>query len=424
VSPASHRAPVQRFVERVLGRTVEGYFHAAASGQKTLSFMARHDEVRLELEDRVRSALAEYRVEAVRTTLGEFEADSPHLDEFRRGLAEERDRKRKLEHKLDNAQIEEEIEQIQLADERERRKLEVVALEEQIKLLGHDVVATQILLAELTKMNVPRVVAGDAGAWLDHMPWRSALGMIEKALTESAARPPTGAQLAAAATDERHRLVVPVYVMLDESSVAGTQLNAGMSSVREALAGEPPLAGAVRLSVLGYADTVNVRLVLREGHAEAVPDRLAVPGRTRRFGAAFEWLLDRVPSDIEQLEREGFSVCRSQVLFLSGGEPDDEPGWRQLRQQLTARHELDIVACGFGDAKPETIVDLATQKELAFVASAREPKVAVDRFFEFVRTRVSSLGQEVPDRALPGGSATLVGCPDGFRLADQPGGAL
>jgi hypothetical protein len=181
-SHASNPAPVQRFVEKVLGRTVEGYFQSTASTYQVLSFVAAHDEVRLELEDRVRQALAEWGVEAVRTTLNEFESENDDLDNLRWKIASERVRTAALEFEVTNARIEEDRELIRIRVERERRKNEQTELEEQVRILGRDHVALERFLAQLAQMNVPEFVGSDAGALLNYMPLQVAQDLINKSL--------------------------------------------------------------------------------------------------------------------------------------------------------------------------------------------------------------------------------------------------
>src|SRR5262249_12403882 len=159
----SSRAPVQRFVERVLGRTVENYFHAAAAGKTAQEFMAGHDEVRLELAEQVRQALYEDGGGAIQTTLNEFEPAWGNACEFRRDRALRRDRRELLEWDERNARIEAEIELRRIDVEGERS---VAALRAQLALLGRDVVATKLLLAELKAMDVPSWVTGDVNALL------------------------------------------------------------------------------------------------------------------------------------------------------------------------------------------------------------------------------------------------------------------
>ncbi len=199
-SATSNTVPVQRFVEKVLGSTVEGYFHATASQYQVLEFISRRDEVRLELEDRVRQALAEWEVQAVRTTLGEFMPLDQEVGELQRAIAAERERQQELKHRAENAALEAEIDQTRISTDRDRRKLGVVELEERIRLLGREPVALERYLAKFSKMKVPEFVGADAGQLLQYLPLPVALDMINRVLSraEPGATVPSSPELAIA----------------------------------------------------------------------------------------------------------------------------------------------------------------------------------------------------------------------------------
>lgn len=167
VSRIVNPAPVQRFVERVLGRAVEGYFHSTAADYRILEFLDNHNEVRLELEERVRHALAEWDVEAVRTTLGGFESLDTSIDEFRRKIAMERDQKHHLEYRAANVEMESRIEEVAIAIERDRGKISTAKLEDEVRVLGEDRVALERLLERLASMNVPDFMGSDPNALLN-----------------------------------------------------------------------------------------------------------------------------------------------------------------------------------------------------------------------------------------------------------------
>lgn len=198
-SGAGNPAPVQRFVERVLGRTVEGYFQSTAADYHVLDFLAHHNEVRLELEERVRAALAEWDVEAVRTTLNDFEPEDTDIDAQRRQIARERDRRRFLEQRAGNVEIEARIEEVLTEVERQRGKIAAAELEERIRLLGRDSVALERFLEQLAKMNVPEFVGSDPNTLL-HLPLPVAQNMINKYLAAAGrdAEPSDQQRLAAA----------------------------------------------------------------------------------------------------------------------------------------------------------------------------------------------------------------------------------
>lgn len=172
-------APVRRFVDRVLGPLVEGYFQTSFGENNILDFVSRPDSVCLDLEEKVRQALAEWGVLAVRTSLHEFESEDISLDKIRRRRAEERDRKEELENIMKNTEIEEATNQIKLVTALSRQKLELQA---KVELLGRDNVTKQLLLAELVKQNVPDVVMGNPETLLNYMPFSNAQNLIDNVL--------------------------------------------------------------------------------------------------------------------------------------------------------------------------------------------------------------------------------------------------
>jgi hypothetical protein len=181
-SNAADGAPVRRFVERVLSRTVEGYFQTMAQDHTILDFFDQLEDVRLSLEDKVREALAELGIEAVRTTLSHFRSEDADLDDLRKQIALARDRRRILESERENAAIENEI----LVGRAEAEAYaataaEVRLLEEQMRLLGRDQVARERFLRQLTRMKVPGIVGGDATQLLHYMPLSRALELISNA---------------------------------------------------------------------------------------------------------------------------------------------------------------------------------------------------------------------------------------------------
>ncbi len=175
-------APVRRFVERVIGATVAGYFHSTAVEYEILKFLESHNEVRLEVEQRVRQALEELDIKVIRTTLGDFDPEESSLDELRRKIADERESKQFHEHELAKEKVKAGTEHIRIETERKRRAVEVTELEERVRILGRDAVAMEAFLAQLAKMNVPHYVSGDADALLQYLPLPVAREMINTAL--------------------------------------------------------------------------------------------------------------------------------------------------------------------------------------------------------------------------------------------------
>jgi hypothetical protein len=155
--PTAAIGPVQRFVERVLGPTVAGYFTELASKYKVIDFIAHYDEVRLELENIIRQALWEWGVVAGRTVLAEFTAEDQGLSDLLRRIAAVRAEREILEYELSNAHIRADVERVQIELDGE---LKVEELRRQIDILGYDQVALERFLRQLARIQVPLFVSG------------------------------------------------------------------------------------------------------------------------------------------------------------------------------------------------------------------------------------------------------------------------
>ncbi len=163
------RLPVQRFVERVLGETVVGYFHANIAEYSIGEFLASHAELREQVEHDIRTALAEYEVEAIRTTLGEFEFEQEGFDRLRREIAEKRKGTEGHVLDVDHLRIQEEGERIKISVKKGYKKADVAEVEELQRILGSENYGKERLVAQLVKMQVPEVLMGDPQALLGYM---------------------------------------------------------------------------------------------------------------------------------------------------------------------------------------------------------------------------------------------------------------
>ncbi|MFI6095869.1 hypothetical protein ACIA8G_09975 [Lentzea sp. NPDC051213] len=143
----------------------------------------------MELESKVREALAEWGVEAGRTTLSDFESEDPELDARRRRKAQERDEQEELGYRLRNAELEEEIKRRRLQTAREEAAVPVAETEARVKLLG---VQSEVLLqslGELKDFNTPSIVA-DAGLANGALPLVVGQQMINQTLANIPQDPP------------------------------------------------------------------------------------------------------------------------------------------------------------------------------------------------------------------------------------------
>ena len=219
--------------------------------------------------------------------------------------------------------------------------------------------------------------------------------------------------------DNRGHLL-PVYVLADESfsmNANAAELNAGLISLYEALRSEPMIAAKVRLSVLGFSNNVAVRMALADLRAETRLPQLQIRNGGTSYRVAFEDLLGRIPADIRTLKASGYMVHRPAVFFLSDGQPTDGE-WGTAHSRLTDRSVTpagpNIIACGIGQVKPETIIQVATQHDFAFVAVAgADLGSAIAEFFIALTASVVQSG-----RSLTSANPQLVvERPEGFRMA-------
>jgi uncharacterized protein YegL len=219
-------------------------------------------------------------------------------------------------------------------------------------------------------------------------------------------------------------VLLPAYVVADESlsmKPHSQELSSGLVSLYESLRAQPMVAAKVRLGVLGFSDSVAVRLPLTDIRTETRLPELVIRNLTS-YLVVFQDLLTRIPADVSALKRDGYQVHRPVVFFLSDGSPtDDRKGaWRKPHRQLTDKSVTsvapNIIACGVGDADAKTILEVATREEFAFVAvPGADIGQAISGFFESLTASIVESG-----RALASGSPELVierPDPDHFRLA-------
>ena len=213
--------------------------------------------------------------------------------------------------------------------------------------------------------------------------------------------------------------LLPVYILADESASMTpyiSELNDGLISLYEALRSDPMVAAKVRVSVIGFSDSTEIRLSLADMRTEAPLPQLQSRSTTN-YGAAFRDLLSRIPKDVATLKSSGYQIHRPAVFFLSDGEPSNGH-WRDSLCQLTNRSITsaapNIIACGIGEARSETLAQIATQPDFAFVSvPGADIGVSIARFFIALTSSVVQSG-----RSLTSASPELViERPEGFRMA-------
>ncbi|GAB7182732.1 VWA domain-containing protein [Kitasatospora sp. Ki12] len=219
--------------------------------------------------------------------------------------------------------------------------------------------------------------------------------------------------------DNRGNLI-PMYVVADESGsmtpVLG-ELNAGLASLHRALLAEPMAAAKVRFSVLGFSNGVDVRMSLADLRQEDELPVLSSTGGGTSYRAAFTALLTRIPQDVQELKRAGYTVYRPTVFFLSDGQPNSNEDWASVHRQLTDRSRgvaPNIAAFGIGAADASTILNVATEQNYAFVQiPGADIGAAITKFCSALTTSIIASGMSLAS----GNAELVVDKPEGFRMA-------
>ncbi|MEU9335047.1 hypothetical protein AB0D49_18035 [Streptomyces sp. NPDC048290] len=214
--------------------------------------------------------------------------------------------------------------------------------------------------------------------------------------------------------------LIPVYLVLDTSSAAAgclTELGNALRSLQTLLANSPDVAGAIRLSVITYADGADVVLPLTEvTWRTGVPGLTALPGC--RYGPVLRRLKDLLPLETERLKEQVPRVLRPVVLFLAVGQAEDDGQWPDVLAELRQhRYHPHIVACGIGADGARTAARLASLPELAVAAvdGAEVARSAV-QFSVLVQRTLLHLGRS----ALAGRMELSLECPQGLtRVVDE-----
>jgi hypothetical protein len=159
--------PVQRFVERVLGATVAAYFNAIATASTIDEFLTLYAGTRTDLAAQVRNTLQSWGVQALSTTLGEFESQDPEFDEVRKKEFAEQMRGKVLQVERTNIGVEDEIDAVRIRAEERRTALELKA---EIEALGVENVTQIRMIREMAQWQGPQYIGGDISAYVDSMP--------------------------------------------------------------------------------------------------------------------------------------------------------------------------------------------------------------------------------------------------------------
>jgi hypothetical protein len=148
-------AAVKRFVARVLGEVVKGYFTEVSSRYTIEDFIREQNQVRVELFDRVKNALKEQDVEARLTTISAIHHESDEINKKFREVATLRTETKRLEQEYLHQEVKDRIHEREM----ERKKKELGAAEQAlIDMFGRGRRAKEREMEIRTKFPVPQVL--------------------------------------------------------------------------------------------------------------------------------------------------------------------------------------------------------------------------------------------------------------------------
>lgn len=159
--------------------------------------------------------------------------------------------------------------------------------------------------------------------------------------------------------------VLPCYVVCDVSlSMTDhlADLNAGLREFRGAVHADATIAGVLRCSVVGFAETPRVLQPLHPAARIAdLPEPEPCAGTN--FGPAFTLLREAIERDVRILKSGRRRVHRPLVFFLSDGQPTDPVTWPAAFAALTDplwSARPNVIAFGVGDADRDTLARIGT----------------------------------------------------------------
>lgn len=212
--------------------------------------------------------------------------------------------------------------------------------------------------------------------------------------------------------------ILPTYFVPDESGSMSNvvrELNAGLKSLLDAMQEETLAAAMIRFAIIGFSDSVMEHLPLADlREVDSMPVLGSYAGTS--YTAVFDDLYQRISSDVAALRGEGYVVARPAIFFLTDGIPNQDGRWQQALAKLQSpdfKFRPNIVAFGIGAAAPNTILQIATNQEYAFVAAAgSDTGAALIKFYR-------ALSQSLVDSGLSmaqGRSELIFDKPEGFKL--------
>lgn len=171
------------------------------------------------------------------------------------------------------------------------------------------------------------------------------------------------------------KVVQPTYLVIDVSYSMEPVMEAMNDMLVEFIYGvaqNPRAADATRVCIISFSnDAITELPLISVQQAINIPELKARGGTS--FYAALSTLKDSITADLATLRAEGVRVFRPVVFFVTDGEPTDSgDSWRAVLRDLQAesfRARPVIIAIGMGASDPDSIREVASSPDTAFISS-------------------------------------------------------
>lgn len=198
----------------------------------------------------------------------------------------------------------------------------------------------------------------------------------------------------------------PVFLLVDVSvSMTGgpiEALNESLPRLKREMATNHMVGEIARISLTTFSEEAEELIPLCDLASVEVP-QIEVQGGTN-FASAFRGVRTSIERGMSSLAK-GTPVYRPVVFFMSDGEHQANEDWVPALDKLrdTAwKYAPEVVAFGFGDAKPDTLKRVATR--YAFVCKDNDPTTQVREIMNAlvgsIRTTSGSLQDPTQEQGL------------------------
>jgi hypothetical protein len=149
--------PVQRFVQKILGSKVEAYFTSTATTMKGKHFQESYPDLQPALAVAIEGALEPWGVDAITTTLSQYETDDKEFQAPMREAYAAESSERILRAKRTTAGLRDELDQADFKMELRRKEMDFRAL---VEILGPGDARMIRVIQEYTNMKLPSYIGG------------------------------------------------------------------------------------------------------------------------------------------------------------------------------------------------------------------------------------------------------------------------